>query len=61
MTVEATGGTSVTYHFYYKLGSDAPVDIELASLDKATTFTPSTAGTYTLFVDAVDSALRKRR
>lgn len=56
LTVEATGGTSVTYHFYYKLGSDAPVDIELASPDKATTFTPPTAGIYTLFVDAVDSA-----
>jgi len=57
LTVEASGGTTVTYHFYYKLGTAAPVDIEAASVDKIATFTPTAAGIYTLYVDAVDSAV----
>lgn len=59
LTVDAAGGTAVTYHYYYKLGSAAAVDIKAASPDLTATFTPLTAGIYTIYVDAVDGVSGK--
>lgn len=54
LTVETTGGTAVTYHYYFKLGSAVADDIKAASPDQTAIFTPTEVGIYTIYVEAKD-------
>lgn len=58
LTVEAAGGTAVTYHYYYK-GSATGDIITVNPDDQTATFTPTIPGSYTIYVDAIDGVSGK--